>query len=125
MLLHEYRNGSSVHEFCVNLRHLYGDSRKFLLLGLRPFIPEKDSQYFENFLETIGVKDGRGIITDSFGRYRWTVRTISNSTANGNGAAGSSDDQSVPSEGDEWDRMISDISNDIEALGCSLDQDSS
>ncbi|KAM3822825.1 LOW QUALITY PROTEIN: cerebral cavernous malformations 2 protein [Vipera latastei] len=125
MLLHEYRNGASVHEFCINLRHLYGDSRKFLLLGLRPFIPEKDNQYFENFLETIGVKDGRGIITDSFGRYRWTVRTISNSTTNGNGAAGSSDDQSVPSEGEEWDRMISDISNDIEALGCSLDQDSS
>uniref|UniRef100_A0A098LYZ0 Malcavernin n=1 Tax=Hypsiglena sp. JMG-2014 TaxID=1550645 RepID=A0A098LYZ0_9SAUR len=125
MLLHEYRNGASVHEFCVNLRHLYGDSRKFLLLGLRPFIPEKDSQYFENFLETIGVKDGRGIITDSFGRYRWTVRSVSNSATNGNGATGSSDDQSAPSEGDEWDRMISDISNDIEALGCSLDQDSS
>lgn len=32
-LLHEYRNGSSIHEFCINLRQLYGDSRKFLLLG--------------------------------------------------------------------------------------------
>ncbi|XP_029444069.1 cerebral cavernous malformations 2 protein isoform X3 [Rhinatrema bivittatum] len=125
MLLHEYRNGASVHEFCINLRQLYGDGRKFLLLGLRPFIPEKDSQHFENFLETIGVKDGRGIITDSFGRYRRTMSTTSTSTTNGNGAAGGSDDQSVPSEGDEWDRMISDISNDIEALGCSLDQDSS
>ncbi|XP_053323675.1 cerebral cavernous malformations 2 protein [Spea bombifrons] len=123
MLLHEYRNGASIHEFCINLRQLYGDSRKFLLLGLRPFIPEKDSQHFENFLETIGVKDGRGIITDSFGRYRRTMSTTSNSTTNGNGAAGGSDDQSVPSEGDEWDRMISDISNDIEALGCSMDQD--
>ncbi|XP_044149611.1 cerebral cavernous malformations 2 protein isoform X2 [Bufo gargarizans] len=123
MLLHEYRNGASIHEFCINLRQLYGDSRKFLLLGLRPFIPEKDSQHFENFLETIGVKDGRGIITDSFGRYRRTMSTASNSTTNGNGAAEGSDDQSVPSEGDEWDRMISDISNDIEALGCSMDQD--
>lgn len=93
--------------------------------GLRPFIPEKDSQHFENFLETIGVKDGRGIITDSFGRYRRTLSTTSNSTTNGNGAAGSSDDQSVPSEEDEWDRMISHISNDIEALGCSMDRDSS
>ncbi|XP_074054320.1 cerebral cavernous malformations 2 protein isoform X1 [Macrotis lagotis] len=125
MLLHEYRNGASIHEFCINLRQLYGDSRKFLLLGLRPFIPEKDNQHFENFLETIGVKDGRGIITDSFGRYRRAMSTTSNSTTNGNGAAGSSDDQSAPSEGDEWDRMISDISNDIEALGCSMDQDSS
>lgn len=32
-LLHEYRDGASVHEFCVSLRQLYGDSRKFLLLG--------------------------------------------------------------------------------------------
>ncbi|XP_018124449.1 cerebral cavernous malformations 2 protein isoform X3 [Xenopus laevis] len=125
MLLHEYRNGSSIHEFCINLRQLYGDSRKFLLLGLRPFIPEKDSQHFENFLETIGVKDGRGIITDSFGRYRRTMSSTSHSTTNGNGAAGGSDDQSGPSEGDEWDRMISDISNDIEALGCCMDQDPS
>ncbi|XP_076974660.1 cerebral cavernous malformations 2 protein isoform X2 [Tamandua tetradactyla] len=124
MLLHEYRTGASIHEFCINLRQLYGDSRKFLLLGLRPFIPEKDSQHFENFLETIGVKDGRGIITDSFGRCRRAMSTASSSTTNGTRAAGSSDDQSAPSEGDEWDRMISDISNDIEALGCSMDQDS-
>ncbi|XP_018598958.1 cerebral cavernous malformations protein 2 homolog isoform X1 [Scleropages formosus] len=125
MLLHEYRNGSSIHEFCISLRQLYGDSRKFLLLGLRPFIPEKDSQHFENFLETIGVKDGRGIITDSFGRYRRTMSTTSNSTTNGNGATEGSHEQLPPAEGDEWDRMISDISNDIEALGCSMDQDSS
>uniref|UniRef100_A0A3Q3E678 CCM2 scaffold protein n=1 Tax=Labrus bergylta TaxID=56723 RepID=A0A3Q3E678_9LABR len=125
-LLHEYRNGASIHEFCINLRQLYGDSRKFLLLGLRPFIPEKDSQHFENFLETIGVKDGRGIITDSFGRYRRTASSASDSTTNGNGAAGgsvASDEGQEASEGDEWDRMITDISNDIEALGCSMDQE--
>lgn len=95
--------------------------------GLRPFIPEKDSQHFENFLETIGVKDGRGIITDSFGRYRRTASSASDSTTNGNGAAGGdgagSEEGLVPSEGDEWDRMISDISNDIEALGVSMDQE--
>uniref|UniRef100_A0A3B3XQY0 PID domain-containing protein n=1 Tax=Poecilia mexicana TaxID=48701 RepID=A0A3B3XQY0_9TELE len=128
-LLHEYRNGSSFHEFCINLRQLYGDSRKFLLLGLRPFIPEKDSQHFENFLETIGVKDGRGIITDSFGRCKRTASSASDSTTNGNGAAGGSGDSTASeegrdaSEGDEWDRMITDISNDIEALGCSMDQE--
>ncbi|KTG47413.1 hypothetical protein cypCar_00030436 [Cyprinus carpio] len=122
-LLREYRNGASIHEFCINLRQLYGDSRKFLLLGLRPFIPEKDSQHFENFLETIGVKDGRGIITDSFGRYKRTTSSASDSTTNGNGAAGGSDEGTATSEGDEWDRMISDISNDIEALGSSMDQD--
>ncbi|XP_058469356.1 cerebral cavernous malformations protein 2 homolog isoform X1 [Solea solea] len=128
-LLHQYRNGASIHEFCINLRQLYGDSRKFLLLGLRPFIPEKDSQHFENFLETIGVKDGRGIITDSFGRYRRTASSASDSTTNGNGAVGGSGDSVASDEGqeasagDEWDRMITDISNDIEALGCSMDQE--
>lgn len=95
-----------------------------LSAGLRPFIPEKDSQHFENFLETIGVKDGRGIITDSFGRCRRALSSTPTSTCTGERAVGHTDDQSVPSEGDEWDRMISDISNDIEALGCSLDQDS-
>lgn len=34
-LLHEYLHGASVHEFCINLRQLYGDSRKFRLLGER------------------------------------------------------------------------------------------
>ncbi|XP_063079124.1 cerebral cavernous malformations protein 2 homolog isoform X2 [Engraulis encrasicolus] len=131
-LLHEYRNGASIHEFCINLRQLYGDSRKFLLLGLRPFIPEKDNQHFENFLETIGVKDGRGIITDSFGRYRRATSSASDSpgaNGNGDGAAGGGgggpDDEegAAPSEGDEWDRMISDISSDIEALGCHMEQE--
>lgn len=31
-LLHEYSDGASVHEFTINLRQLYGDNRKFLLL---------------------------------------------------------------------------------------------
>ncbi|XP_061667585.1 cerebral cavernous malformations protein 2 homolog isoform X2 [Syngnathoides biaculeatus] len=127
-LLHEYRDGSSIHEFCINLRQLYGDSRKFLLLGLRPFIPDKDSQHFENFLETIGVKDGRGIITDSFGRYRRAASSVSDSAADGEGAAGAGaasdggpEEGEETSEGDEWDRMITNISSDIEALGCNMD----
>uniref|UniRef100_A0AAZ3RC30 Cerebral cavernous malformations 2 harmonin-homology domain-containing protein n=1 Tax=Oncorhynchus tshawytscha TaxID=74940 RepID=A0AAZ3RC30_ONCTS len=87
------------------------------LPGLRPFIPEKDSQHFENFLETIGVKDGRGIIADSFGRSRRS--TGSASTTNGNEAAGGgrSDEGLAPSEGDEWDCMISDFCNDRGARG--------
>ncbi|KAB1284003.1 Cerebral cavernous malformations protein 2-like protein [Camelus dromedarius] len=53
-LLHEHRARASVHEFSVNLQQLHGDGRQFLLLSLRPFIPEKDSQHFENFPETTG-----------------------------------------------------------------------
>lgn len=41
-LLHEYRDGASVHEFCINLRQLYGDSRKFLLLGESRTARERD-----------------------------------------------------------------------------------
>ncbi|KAK1334721.1 hypothetical protein QTO34_004287 [Cnephaeus nilssonii] len=165
-LLHEYRDGASVHEFCINLRRLYGDSRKFLLLGepggARAGLGVSRGRSGRARGEPGGARAGLGvsrgalgqgsgsaalhpregqpalrelpgdhrgegrpsIITDSFGRYRRAVSSASTSTSNGNRAAGSSDDQSAPSEGDEWDRMISDISNDIEALGCSLDPDS-
>lgn len=89
-----------------------GTTAKFLLLSLRPFIPEKDSQHFENFLETIGSEeDSHGIIMDSFGRYRWATR-LHLFLPQRNRAMGSSDDQSAPSKGNEWDRMISDISMD-------------
>ncbi len=110
-------------DLCWRISSFIEFSSAFSTPGLRPFIPEKDSQHFENFLETIGVKDGRGIITDSFGRYKRTTSFASDSTTNGNGAAGASDEGTATSEGDEWDRMISDISNDIEALGSSMDQD--
>lgn len=39
------------------------------------------------------------------------------------GASSASDEGQKASEGDDWDRMITDISNDIEALGCSMDQE--
>uniref|UniRef100_A0A8C6M7J6 Cerebral cavernous malformations 2 harmonin-homology domain-containing protein n=1 Tax=Nothobranchius furzeri TaxID=105023 RepID=A0A8C6M7J6_NOTFU len=110
----EIQNGSSFNEFCINLRVLYGDSRKFLLLGLHPLKPEKDSQHFENFLETIGVKDSRGIIMDSFGRCKRMASPASDSNGNGaaegSGDATASDEGRDDSEGDEWDRMITDIS---------------
>ncbi len=127
-LLAEYLNSTSYFAFvlidlCWRISSFIEFSSAFSTPGLRPFIPEKDSQHFENFLETIGVKDGRGIITDSFGRYKRTTSSASDSTANGNGAVGGSDEGTATTEGDEWDRMISDISNDIEALGSSMDQD--
>lgn len=43
VLLREYRLGSNIDHFCSELLRLYGDSRKFLLLGvcltLRPLTP--------------------------------------------------------------------------------------
>ncbi|XP_069740023.1 cerebral cavernous malformations 2 protein-like [Narcine bancroftii] len=117
LLLHEYRTGAPVEDYCADLLHLYGEKRKFLLLGMRAFIPDEDASYFEGFLETTGINDGRGILTDSFGRIK---RSMSNTSAS---AVRSYDSWSVPSETDGFERMISNITYDIEALGCDVEDD--
>ena len=91
---------------------------------MRDFIPEKDSQHFEAFLETVGVKNGCGIITDSFGRCKRTLSNTSTSTINGRGSVGAIGGMESPSilpDADDWDRKISDISHDLESLGFSVD----
>ncbi|XP_074868052.1 cerebral cavernous malformations 2 protein-like isoform X2 [Carettochelys insculpta] len=109
LLLREYRMGRSVQEYCSDLLHLYGDKRKFLLLGMRPFIPDQDIGYFESFLESIGIREG-GILTDSFGRIK---RSMSNTSAS---AVRSYDSWSLRSESESFTRRITDITHDIEAL---------
>ncbi|NXR04740.1 CCM2L protein, partial [Sagittarius serpentarius] len=109
LLLREYRLGTSVREYCAELLRLYGDRRKFLLLGMRPFIPDQDIGYFETFLESIGIREG-GILTDSFGRIK---RSMSNTSAS---AVRSYDSWSLRSESESFNRMITDITHDIEAL---------
>ncbi|NXU67859.1 CCM2L protein, partial [Horornis vulcanius] len=109
ILLREYRLGTPVQEYCTELLRLYGDRRKFLLLGMRPFIPDQDIGYFETFLESIGIREG-GILTDSFGRIK---RSMSNTSAS---AVRSYDSWSLRSESESFNRMITDITHDIEAL---------
>ncbi|NXE88686.1 CCM2L protein, partial [Menura novaehollandiae] len=109
ILLREYRLGMPVQEYCTELLRLYGDRRKFLLLGMRPFIPDQDIGYFETFLESIGIREG-GILTDSFGRIK---RSMSNTSAS---AVRSYDSWSLRSESESFNRMITDITHDIEAL---------
>ncbi|XP_065705950.1 cerebral cavernous malformations 2 protein-like [Patagioenas fasciata] len=109
LLLREYRLGTPVQEYCGELLRLYGDRRKFLLLGMRPFIPDQDIGYFETFLESIGIREG-GILTDSFGRIK---RSMSNTSAS---AVRSYDSWSLRSESESFNRMITDITHDIEAL---------
>ncbi|KAM4604516.1 cerebral cavernous malformations 2 protein-like [Discoglossus pictus] len=108
-LLREYRLGLEVQEYCKELLQLYGDRRKFLLQGLRPFIPDQDIGYFESFLENIGIRDG-GILTDSFGRIK---RSMSNTSAS---ALRSYDGCSPDSQSNCFNRMITDITHNIEAL---------
>ncbi|TSP68468.1 Cerebral cavernous malformations 2 protein-like [Bagarius yarrelli] len=104
VLLREYRVGAPIARFCSDLLQLYGDSRKFLLLGMRPFIPDQDVRTFETFLESIGIREG-GILTDSFGRIK---RSMSSTSATAvRGYEGSYD----------FNSKMSDITHDIEVLG--------
>ncbi|XP_077469528.1 cerebral cavernous malformations 2 protein-like isoform X2 [Stigmatopora argus] len=108
--LREYRLASNIGHFCCQLLHLYGDNRKFLLLGMRPFIPDNDVGEFESFLESIGIREG-GILTDSFGRIK---RSMSNTSAT---AMREYDSGSLMSGSQEFNRRIGDITHDIQALG--------
>ncbi|XP_007443800.1 cerebral cavernous malformations 2 protein-like [Python bivittatus] len=109
LLLREYRTGLAVERYCAGLLHLYGEKRKFLLLGMRPFIPDQDIGYFESFLENIGIREG-GILTDSFGRIK---RSMSSTSAS---AVRSYDSWSLHSESESFNRRIAHITHDIEAL---------
>ncbi|XP_018593143.1 cerebral cavernous malformations 2 protein-like [Scleropages formosus] len=110
LLLREYRVGAPIEEFCSGLLQLYGDTRKFLLLGMRPFIPDKDVGIFESFLEGIGIREG-GILTDSFGRIKRSMSSTSATAVRGY------DSWSLPSGSQDFNRKITDITHDIEALG--------
>ncbi|TRY84016.1 hypothetical protein DNTS_013563 [Danionella cerebrum] len=110
LFLREFRLGAPIEQFCTDLLELYGDSRKFLLLGMRPFIPDKDVGVFETFLEDIGIREG-GILTDSFGRIK---RSMSNTSAT---AVRGYDGWTLPSGSQDFNRRIDDITHNIEALG--------
>ncbi|XP_042159525.1 cerebral cavernous malformations 2 protein-like [Oncorhynchus tshawytscha] len=110
LLLREYRLGCPIAVFCSDLLQLYGDNRKFLLLGMRPFIPDKDVGVFESFLEGIGIREG-GILTDSFGRIKRSMSSTAATVVRGY------DSWSLPSGSQDFNRRISDITHDIEALG--------
>ncbi|XP_030067950.1 cerebral cavernous malformations 2 protein-like [Microcaecilia unicolor] len=116
LLLREYRLGVSVQEYCRDLLRLYGDKRKFLFLGMRPFIPDQDIGYFESFLESIGIQEG-GILTDSFGRIK---RSMSSTSAS---AVRSYDNWSLHSESESFNKIINDITHDIEALAHEEEED--
>nr|XP_033770494.1 cerebral cavernous malformations 2 protein-like [Geotrypetes seraphini] len=116
LLLREYRLGVSVQEYCKDLLQLYGDKRKFLFIGMRPFIPDQDIGYFESFLESIGIREC-GILTDSFGRIK---RSMSNTSAS---AVRSYDSWSLHSESESFSKIITDITHDIEALAHEEEED--
>lgn len=109
LLLREYRLGLPIQDYCAGLLKLYGERRKFLLLGMRPFIPDQDIGYFEGFLEGVGIREG-GILTDSFGRIK---RSMSSTSAS---AVRSYDGAAQRPEVQAFHRLLADITHDIEAL---------
>ncbi|XP_006881749.1 PREDICTED: cerebral cavernous malformations 2 protein-like [Elephantulus edwardii] len=116
MLLREYRLGLPIQDYCAGLLKLYGDRRKFLLLGMRPFIPDQDIGYFESFIEGVGIRKG-GILTDSFGRIK---RSMSSTSAS---AVRSYDGAAQQPEAQAFHRLLADITHDIEALAPDDDEE--
>ncbi|KAK2109793.1 Cerebral cavernous malformations 2 protein-like [Saguinus oedipus] len=116
LLLREYRLGLPIQDYCAGLLKLYGDRRKFLLLGMRPFIPDQDIGYFEGFLEGVGIREG-GILTDSFGRIK---RSMSSTSAS---AVRSYDGAAQRPEAQAFHRLLANITHDIEALAPDDDED--
>ncbi|XP_004370648.1 cerebral cavernous malformations 2 protein-like [Trichechus manatus latirostris] len=116
LLLREYRLGLPIQDYCAGLLKLYGDRRKFLLLGMRPFIPDQDIGYFEGFLEGVGIREG-GILTDSFGRIK---RSMSSTSAS---AVRSYDSAAQRPKAQAFHRLLTDITHDIEALAPDDDDD--
>ncbi|XP_035865584.1 cerebral cavernous malformations 2 protein-like isoform X3 [Phyllostomus discolor] len=109
LLLREYRLGLPIQDYCSGLLKLYGDRRKFFLLGMRPFILDQDIGYFEGFLEGVGIREG-GILTDSFGRIK---RSMSSTSAS---AVRSYDGAAQRPEEQTFHRLLANITHDIEAL---------
>ncbi|KAB1275781.1 Cerebral cavernous malformations protein 2-like protein [Camelus dromedarius] len=70
---------SSIQEFAINLWQLCMDGLRFLLLGLRPLIPEEGSQRLEDLWNTLWVMDSDHIITVGArpGRFAIPIQPLS------------------------------------------------
>ncbi|XP_071835650.1 cerebral cavernous malformations protein 2 homolog [Apostichopus japonicus] len=51
-ILGTYKSSNDIKTFCKDLHQLYGEERKMLIPGMRPYIPERDISYFDRFLES-------------------------------------------------------------------------
>ncbi|XP_022093169.1 cerebral cavernous malformations protein 2 homolog [Acanthaster planci] len=120
-ILRDYRQTGSIKEFCTRLQKLYGPDRKLLFPGMRPYIPEKDIDYFENALERMGIQDAA-----ANGYYYYTSphrsrRTNSEASSSIGGFDMGLYSHSIMSERDELDRALQDICNEVEHLETSVD----
>lgn len=69
LLVKAWHTNMTFPDFCQRVLDLYGSDRRHLLVGMRPFIPAKDSMYFERFLQLSGfVEDDSDANAQS-----WTI----------------------------------------------------
>jgi hypothetical protein len=59
LLVKAWHNDLSFPDFCNSVLDLYGPDRKYLLIGMQPFIPAKDLTYFEHFIERVGLSSSQ------------------------------------------------------------------
>ena len=92
---------------------------------MRPYIPEKDIDFFESFLERHGLHDqGNGIYGYGGppGGARRSQRTPSEASTSSTMAADMGPySHSIPSEMDELDRALLDVCNEVEHLETTID----
>ncbi|PIK49220.1 putative malcavernin [Apostichopus japonicus] len=50
-ILRTYKTSNDIKAFCNGIYRLYGEERKALVSGMRPYIPERDIDYFDKFLQ--------------------------------------------------------------------------
>lgn len=112
VLLNDWtKNNMRCTDFCKKVLDLYGPHRKYLLAGMRPFIPDEDFNTYETFLESNGLGQANINETHSSHNSRFR-RTLSGASTFSN---------HTPFVGDEIDRVLHDISTDIETLGTSVE----
>ncbi|XP_074643773.1 cerebral cavernous malformations protein 2 homolog [Tubulanus polymorphus] len=124
MLLKAWHTDLPFNEFCQKVLELYGDDRKYLLTGMRPFIPESDYGFFEHFLEQNEVTSGPGYtsLSGEFStRYRRTLSETSGYSLTDTDHPQHDDVMNM----DEFDKIFKDITAQIETLEASVDTNTS
>ena len=86
---------------------------------MRPYIPEKDMNYFEHFLEMHNLQDQYSFFPGGRRSHRTASDASSSSTIGGgdNGVYS----QSIPSDMDDLDRALMDVCDQVDRLDASID----
>ncbi|XP_041483800.1 cerebral cavernous malformations protein 2 homolog isoform X1 [Lytechinus variegatus] len=118
-ILKDYRQMGSIENFCTSLQRLYGPDRKTLFPDMRPYIPEKDMDYFESFLERNSLQDQYSFYHG--GRRSRRTGSDASSTSTIGGVDNGVYSHSIPSDMDDLDRALMDVCDQVDRLDASID----